>query len=144
MQVDTILRSKGGGVETIEAAATVEGAVRHMRLKRVGALVVSADGQRLDGIITERDVLLGLDRHGAALLHMTVGQIMNRSVLTCAPTDAVTQVMSDMTHRRVRHLPVVDHGRLVGLVSIGDVVKSRLEEVEAAANVMRDAYLARH
>jgi CBS domain-containing protein len=96
------------------------------------------------GIITERDIVHGLAARGAALLEMPVSLLMTREPITCTPDDDVTTVMARMTRFRVRHLPVVVDGRLAGIVSIGDVVKSRLDELQTEANVLREAFLARH
>ena len=143
MRVDDILRTKGRAVHTIEGTASVDRAVRELRMKSIGALVVSGDGHRIDGMLSERDITMGLARHGAAVLHMTVTQIMTSPVHTCSADDSLRQIMHDMTHRRIRHLPVVSGRDLVGLISIGDVVKNRLEELELETNLMREVYLAR-
>ena len=95
-------------------------------------------------VVSERDIVLGLADRGARLLESTVREVMSKRVTTCAPADPLVQVMADMTRQRVRHLPVVSEGRLAGIISIGDVVKARLEELEMETNVLRDAYLARH
>ncbi|HET7728149.1 MAG TPA: CBS domain-containing protein [Candidatus Limnocylindrales bacterium] len=127
---------------TIEPDETVETLVRGLREERIGAMVVSRDGRTIDGIVSERDVVRALAERGATVLGDRVADIMTTSVATCAPNDPVKHVMSEMTRRRIRHLPVVDGGVLAGLVSIGDVVKNRLEEMETEANVLREAYLA--
>lgn len=142
MDVNGILRAKGARVVTIEPDETVETLVRGLREERIGAMVVSRDGRTIDGIVSERDVVRALAERGATVLGDRVADIMTTSVATCAPNDPVKHVMSEMTRRRIRHLPVVDGGVLAGLVSIGDVVKNRLEEMETEANVLREAYLA--
>lgn len=142
MDVNGILRAKGARVVTIEPGATVEALVRGLREERIGAMVVSRDGRTIEGIVSERDVVRALADRGAAVLGDRVADIMTVSVATCGPNDPVKHVMSEMTRRRIRHLPVVDGGVLAGLVSIGDVVKNRLEEMETEANVLREAYLA--
>lgn len=144
MKVESILKSKGSMVMTTRPAAKIATVVTKMRLEKVGALVVSDDGVRVLGLISERDIVHGLAEHGAELLDLSVAELMTRGGPTCAPADSVRKVMADMTQRRVRHLPVLENGRLGGIVSIGDVVKNRLEEVELEANVLRDAYLASH
>lgn len=144
MKVESILKSKGSKVMTTRPAAKIATVVTKMRLEKVGALVVSDDGVRVLGLISERDIVHGLAEHGAELLDLSVAELMTRGGPTCAPADSVRKVMADMTQRRVRHLPVLENGRLGGIVSIGDVVKNRLEEVELEANVLRDAYLASH
>lgn len=145
MKVQDVLRAKGQEVETIRPDAKVLIAVHRMRMQNVGALVVSRDGERVEGVLSERDVVRGLTRHGADLLDMSVVAIMSRTVPVCSPDDSLVLVMDQMTRTRNRHVPVVDAaGRLCGVVSIGDVVKNRLEEMELETNVLRDAYLTRH
>jgi CBS domain-containing protein len=146
MKVREILDAKGRGVVTIRPDATLATAVHRLALERIGALVVSDDGVRVAGILSERDVVTGLARDGADLLAAgrRVADLMTRNVVTCGPDDTVKHLMAEMTRRRVRHLPVVVGDRLVGIVSIGDVVKSRLGEVELEATVLREAYIATH
>ncbi len=143
MKVADILGSKGSVVETIRPDAKVLVAVHRMRMQNVGALVVSRDGEKVDGVLSERDVVRGLTSHGAGLVEMSVVAVMSRSVPTCAPGDSLASVMSQMTRTRNRHVPVVRDGRLCGIVSVGDVVKHRLEEMELETSVLRDAYLTR-
>ena len=130
MNVETILRTKGSGVATIRPNATVGAAVKELIDRNIGALVVSSDGDTVDGIISERDIVHGLAEHGAALLSLTVAEMMTRRVVTCELSDSVDQLMAEMTNRRIRHFPVVQDGRLRGIVSIGDVVKHRVHELE--------------
>jgi CBS domain-containing protein len=137
MNVETILRTKGSGVATIRPDETVGAAVSELISRNIGALVVSQDGEIVDGIISERDIVLGLADHGAALLSLNVAAMMTRRVVTCRLSDSVDQLMAEMTNRRIRHFPVVEDGRLRGIVSIGDVVKSRLDEVEYEASSLR-------
>ena len=146
MKVREILEAKGSRVVTIRSDATLSTAVHRLALERIGALVVSEDGVRVAGILSERDVVEGLARDGADLLATgrRVAGLMTRDVATCGPDDTSRQLMAEMTRHRVRHLPVLDDGRLVGIVSIGDVVKSRLSEVELEATVLREAYIATH
>jgi len=143
MKVDDILRGKGRDVETVRPDAKVLMAVHRLRMQNVGALVVAGEGARVDGVLSERDVVRGLNKHGAGLLDMDVGAVMSRNVPVCSPDDSLLFVMDQMTRTRNRHLPVVADGRLCGIVSIGDVVKHRLEEMELETNVLRDAYRAR-
>jgi CBS domain-containing protein len=144
MKVHDVLMAKGQEVETIRPDAKVLIAVHRMRMQNVGALVVSRDGERVEGVLSERDVVRGLTRHGADLLDMSVVAIMSRTVPVCSPDDSLVLVMDQMTRTRNRHVPVVDGtGRLCGVVSIGDVVKNRLEEMELETSVLRDAYLTR-
>lgn len=146
MKVRGILDAKGRDVVTIRPDATIATAVHRLALERVGALVVSEDGIRIAGILSERDIVGALAGEGADLLSTGrhVADLMTRHVVTCGPDDTVKQLMAEMTRRRIRHLPVVEGGRIAGIVSIGDVVKSRLEEVEMEATVLRDAYIAAH
>jgi CBS domain-containing protein len=144
MKVADILHNKGQEVETIRPDAKVLTAVHRMRMQNVGALVVSRDGERVEGVLSERDVVRGLTRHGGDLLEMSVVAVMSRGVPVCAPGDSLTVVMSQMTRTRNRHVPVVDDGRLCGILSVGDVVKHRLEEMELETKVLRDAYMTRH
>lgn len=143
MNVDGILRAKGARVVTIAPDASVADLVAGLRDAGIGAMVVSADGRRVDGIVSERDVVRGLAQHGGGVVSRPVSDLMTRNVVTCAPSDTVKQLMTEMTRRRIRHLPVVDGGALAGIVSIGDVVKNRLEEMETETNVLREAYIGR-
>lgn len=146
MQVRDILAAKGQRVVTIRPDATIATAVHRMALERVGALVVSEDGITIAGILSERDIIHGLAEDGGEIMgtDRRIADLMTRNVITCGPEDKVKTVMAEMTRRRFRHVPVVDNGRLAGIVSIGDVVKSRLEEMELETLVLRDAYIAAH
>jgi CBS domain-containing protein len=144
MRVSEILRRKGSEVETIRPDAKVLLAVHRLRMQNVGALVVTRDGERVEGVLSERDIVRCLARHGAGVLDMSVVAVMSRPVPVCAPDDLLTTVMAQMTRTRNRHIPVVENGRLCGIVSLGDVVKHRLEEMELETNVLRDAYLTRY
>jgi signal-transduction protein with cAMP-binding, CBS, and nucleotidyltransferase domain len=137
MNVETILRNKGSWVATIRPDATVAEAVDMLNRERIGALVVSDDGKGVDGILSERDIVIALGDRDDDLLSRPVGEIMTRTVITCDPADSVGELMAEMTNRRIRHFPVVAGGRLIGIVSIGDLVKSRLDEVEFEASTMR-------
>jgi CBS domain-containing protein len=137
MNVETILRNKGSRVATIRPDATIADAVDALRRERIGALIVSEDGESVDGILSERDIVVALADSGTDLLSRAVDEIMTRNVLTCAPSDTVGALMAEMTNRRIRHFPVVADGRLCGIVSIGDLVKSRLDEVEFEAQSLR-------
>ncbi|MFZ2004432.1 MAG: CBS domain-containing protein [Stellaceae bacterium] len=137
MNVHTILRNKGKSVVTIHPDATVERAVAVLRLRAIGALVVSDDGENVIGILSERDIVEAMGRHGGDLLAVSVGEVMTCPVVTCEPEDSVAELMAEMTNRRIRHFPVVDRGRLIGIVSIGDLVKNRLDEIEYEAHSMR-------
>jgi CBS domain-containing protein len=137
MNVETILRNKGNWVATIRSDATVAEAVDILNRERIGAIVVSDDGEAVDGILSERDIVVALGGHDDDLLSRPVGDIMTRAVIACDPSDSVGELMAEMTNRRIRHFPVVADGRLRGIVSIGDLVKSRLDEIEFEANSMR-------
>jgi len=141
MKVEAILMAKGRQVETTPRTTSVAVAVNEMTTRGIGALVVSSDGERIEGVISERDIMRGLARAGAVLLGMRVGELMSRQVPVCSPQDTITHVMAEMTRTRNRHLPVADGGKLCGIVSIGDVVKNRLEELELETAVLRDAYI---
>ncbi len=146
MKVKDILQHKGRSVVTVRPDASVATAVHRLALERIGALVVSEDGQHIAGILSERDIVRALTERGAEVLDtsLRVEEIMTRHVHTCQPEDGIKDVMGVMTRSRIRHLPVTEAGRLAGIVSIGDVVKNRLEEVELEANVLREAYIALH
>jgi CBS domain-containing protein len=144
VNIEGVMQAKGRHVETVVPDTPILDVCQRMRMKNIGALVVTKDGQRIDGIITERDVVSGLAREGAEALRKSASHLMTKSVITCAPDDHLTKVMAIITSRRIRHLPVVVDGRLAGIVSIGDLLKTRLEEVELEANVLRDVYLAGH
>ncbi|MBV8494422.1 MAG: CBS domain-containing protein [Alphaproteobacteria bacterium] len=137
MDVETILRNKGSWVATIRPEATIAEAVDMLRHERIGAIVVSEDGESVDGILSERDIVTALADFGTDLLLRCVDDIMTRDVVTCEPGDTVGELMAEMTSRRIRHFPVVTDGRLCGIVSIGDLVKSRIDEVEFEANSLR-------
>lgn len=144
MKVASILKVKTSPVVTTPPDTSVATSARRLRDERIGALVVSEDGAAVLGIITERDIVHGLADRGPALLDLPVSFLMTRAPVTCTPEDDIQTVMSRMTRFRVRHLPVVVAGKLHGIVSIGDVVKHRLDELELEAGVLRDAFLARH
>ena len=143
MSIQAILDRKGPEVITIHATATVRSAADRMRERSIAALVVES-GDAIAGLISERDIVHAVSRHGERALSMAVLEVVTHSTITVAPDDTVKRAMSLMTHHRVRHLPVIANDKLVGIVSIGDAVKSRLEEVELEANVLRDSYLATH
>ena len=137
MNVESILRSKGKMVTVVRPQATLREAVSLLRRHAIGALVVSADGKSVDGILSERDIVHALDDHGTALLDDRVEALMTRRVVTCSPADSLEDLMAQMTERRVRHIPVLREGSLAGIVSIGDVVKHRLDEIEFEAKELR-------
>jgi len=142
MTVKSILRSKGTHVVTTRPDATIATVVGTFRREGIGALVVTEDGRSVVGLIFERDIISGLAEHGARLLDLAVADLMHGGIAMCAPDDSLEQVMARMTHRRVRHIPVARDGALCGIVSIGDVVKSLLHDLQLETNVLRDVYRA--
>ena len=132
MRISNLLAGKGGEVATIRPDATVAEAVSHLAEHGIGALVVSIDGQRIEGIVSERDIVRGLVGNDGGLLAAQVASIMSSTVHTCSPSDDTDSLMATMTEHRIRHVPVVDgeEGLLVGIVSIGDIVKTRIGELE--------------
>lgn len=130
MRISTLLAMKGSAVATIRGDATVADAVGELSRRHVGALVVSNDGHRIDGIVSERDVVRKMSECGGDVVRELVSTIMSSTVYTCSPDDDTETLMRTMTERRIRHVPVVDGDRLAGIVSIGDVVKDRIEELE--------------
>ena len=130
MQIAQLLRHKGQEVATVERGATVATVLALLAERGIGALVVSPDGRTIEGIVTERDVVRALPEHGAALLDQPVSAVMTSDVRTCGPTASVHDLARTMTDHRIRHVPVTEGGRMVGIVSIGDVVKARLDELE--------------
>jgi CBS domain-containing protein len=143
MKVADILRSKGTVVKTVRPDATALELSEQLRAERIGAMIVSEDGASIDGIISERDLAYGLAVHGGALPGLAVARLMTKVVVVCGPEDSIADLMGVMTQRRIRHLPVEDGGRLIGIISIGDVLKHRLGEVQLEANVLRDVAIAR-
>lgn len=138
MLADQILEGKGREVTTVAPEATVRAALEVLRDANVGALVVSADGRAVVGIVSERDVVRRLAVDGAALFDAPVSSIMASEVFTCTRADHVDSLMHLMTEHRIRHLPVVEDGALVGLVSIGDVVKTHVDELEREKDQLVD------
>ncbi|TDD95856.1 CBS domain-containing protein [Actinomadura rubrisoli] len=129
MRIRDILRRKGDAVATVRPEATVRQLLAVLAEHNIGAAVVSPDGTSIAGIVSERDVVRRLHEHGAALLDRPVSEIMTVEVRTCGPGEAVDDLRRTMTEHRIRHLPVVEDARLVGIVSIGDVVKSNIDEL---------------
>jgi CBS domain-containing protein len=143
MLVSQILKNKGSGVVTTRPDEVVGTLTRLFRSKRIGAAVVVDGWGKVAGIISERDIVYGIAVYGADALKMRVDELMTTPVLTCKPSDDIKHLMSVMTHRRVRHLTVMENGKLCGIVSIGDVVKPRLEEIDLEVSVLRDYARAR-
>jgi CBS domain-containing protein len=141
MTVSIILAAKGRNVVSVEPNATLSSAVALLAEKRIGAVVVLGVDSRIVGILSERDIVRALAERGAAALDAPVSQIMTRKVSTCTETETIPSIMERMTEGKFRHVPVVDRGRLVGIVSIGDVVKHRLQQMESDSAAMRDYIL---
>jgi CBS domain-containing protein len=141
MIIENILRRKGTDVTTIAPDVSIKRAADWLRAKNIGALVVTS-GSAVLGLITEREIVHAFSRYGETAGSMLVKEIMQYGVTTVAPEDSVTRVMKLMTNHRVRHMPVLRGGELAGIVSIGDIVKHRLEDLELEANVLRDVYHA--
>ena len=142
MKVAEILRIKGSVVKKVPPQETALLASGHLRAEHIGALVVSTDGNSIDGIISERDLAYGLATHRERLPTIRISELMTRAVIVCSPEDSVTDVMKLMTHHRTRHVPVKDGNQLVGIISIGDVLKHRLAELQGEADVLRDYAVA--
>jgi CBS domain-containing protein len=138
MRISEILRSKGGDVATIEPGTKVRGLLALLAEHNIGAVVVSTDGKTIEGIASERDVVRRLNDRGAGLLDASVAEIMTATVRTCEPGDNVEDLRATMTEHRIRHVPVVRDGELVGIVSIGDVVKSAIAELETEREQLVD------
>jgi len=141
MNVASILKHKGRDCATIAQDQPVKEAVRLLAEKRIGALVVVDGAGDIAGIVSERDIVANLADGSAELLAAPVSRVMTRDVFTCAPTDTTDQLMAQMTDSRIRHLPVKENGKLAGIISIGDVVKWRIAEVESRAEALRE-YIA--
>jgi len=138
MNVAAILKQKGRAVTTVGPATTLMEIAGKLSTKRIGAIVVVGAHGEVAGIISERDIIRALAEHGTDCLRRPVVDSMTKQVVTCAETDTLEELMAMMTSRRFRHLPVVTHGALVGIVSIGDVVKHHIAEVEMEATAMRE------
>ena len=141
MRINDLLRQKGGLVVTIRPDQPVTELLDSLATNGVGALVVSQDGQSIDGIVSERDVVRKLQRFGPDLLQEPVSEIMSKHVRTCPPETELDELMRMMTKGRFRHVPVVDGDRLVGIVSIGDVVKHRIDELQGERDQLQ-AYIS--
>jgi CBS domain-containing protein len=141
MTIESILRRKGTEVTTIAPDASVKRAADWLRAKNIGALVVTSESAIL-GLISEREIVHAFSRYGEAAGSMHVKDVMQYGVTTVSPDESINRVMNLMTHHRVRHMPVLRGGKLAGIVSIGDVVKHRLEDLELETNVLRDVYNA--
>ncbi len=138
MTAERILRNKGADVATISPEATLAEAAAMLQARNIGAIVVSGDGARVEGIVSERDLVRALAMRGAEVFAARVADLMTADVATCRLGDASRGILARMTERRIRHLPVVEDGRLIGIVSIGDVVKLRLDDLVHETEAMRE------
>lgn len=141
MTVRTILGEKGREVVTIEPGASLADAAKLLAEKRIGAVLILGADRRLVGVMSERDIVQALAARGASALNEPVSQTMTRKVETCNDSETIGSIMERMTKGKFRHVPVVEQGRLVGIISIGDVVKHRLQEIERESAAMRDYIL---
>ena len=140
MKVETVLAKKGPEVATVNPSATLATVAQRLRLQGIGALVV-VEGERMVGLVAERDIVRAFAEHRGEAAEIKVEEVMTRDVITCRREDSLTRILGLMTRHRVRHLPVLEGARLAGLISIGDAVKHRLDELELEASVLRDAYI---
>jgi CBS domain-containing protein len=140
MFVSDILAQKGGLVFTVTPGTSVAQLAQQLSARRIGSMLVLDGEGSVAGIVSERDLVRALASHGAKAMELEARQVMTRDVVTCDPDDSIDQVMQTMTTGRFRHLPVVRHGELLGLVSIGDVVKARLEEAKHETEALK-AYI---
>ncbi|HEX5266629.1 MAG TPA: CBS domain-containing protein [Acidimicrobiales bacterium] len=143
MRIDAVLRQKGQAVASIRPEASVREALAELARHGIGALVVSSDGRTPAGMMSERDVVRAVDRSGADVLDSPVSSIMSTELQTCSPEDEVETLMAIMTRYRIRHVPVLKDGELAGIVSIGDVVKNRMDELEEDRKALVDFIYAR-
>jgi CBS domain-containing protein len=141
MQVENILQSKGHTVHTVEAGAPLSEAVHILNSKKIGAVVVVDAKGKVAGILSERDVVRHLEKDPVAVLAGPVRNVMTTKVITCTSAGSISDLMETMTRHRIRHIPIVEAGKLTGIVSIGDVVKRKIEEAEQEANALKE-YIA--
>mgnify|MGYP002383223317 CR=1 FL=1 len=137
MTVRAILDTKGHQVQSVEPGAKLSAAIKILSERRIGAVLVMSEG-RIDGILSERDIVRVLGERGAAVLDEPVSSVMTRKVVSCREKDTVSQIMETMTDGKFRHLPVVEDGKVAGLISIGDVVKWRVSEYEREQEALRE------
>lgn len=142
MQVSDILEKKGDRVISIDQTATISAVAERLSQELVGALVVKANGGELTGIISERDIVRGLAEHGPAALDLPVSELMSQSLITCTPKSSTADIIAQMLEKQIRHLPVIRDNALVGIISIGDVVKAVLSELRWMTKVLQDQVVA--
>ena len=143
MRVSEILKTKGSDVKSTTSSESIKALSQRLRQEGVGAMVVLSPEGDIVGIISERDLARGIADHGSAIPDKTVADLMTKSVITCGPQDSIVAASKTMTQRRIRHLPVIDDGRIVGLINIGDVLNHRLDQMQQEVNVLRDYAIAR-
>ena len=137
MQVQQILKSKSDdGVVTVVPGSLVSEAAQVLAARKIGALIVSPDGKRIAGILSERDIVRELGKRGGAVLNDRVAQLMTRAIVSCSPEDRADEVLEKMTNGRFRHMPVMKGDQMIGLISIGDVVKARLADLESEKDAL--------
>ncbi len=141
MIVSQILKSKGSQVHTVSKTALIKEVSCLLATERIGAVVIIDQNRLVEGIISERDIVRGLSNYGAKVLDMPVEDLMTKNVITRGVESQIDELRREMTNSRIRHLPILDNGRLVGLISIGDVVKNRVEELQAEGDMLRE-YIA--
>ena len=141
MHVDAILKTKGVEVFTLPRTGTLADAVAMLNAHNIGAIVITEDAGRIVGILSERDIVRQLGKNPTGALSLSITDCMTRGVVTCERTTTIDDVMESMTQRRIRHMPVAEDGKLVGIISIGDVVKLKIAEVEHEAESLRE-YIA--
>jgi CBS domain-containing protein len=137
VNVASILAVKGSAVITVKPSDTIGTLSQRLRERRVGAAIVSSDGTTIEGVISERDIAYGVDLHEANIHKLPVSTLMTKTVVTCSPSDKIADVASTMLARNIRHLPVEEGNRLVGMISIRDVLKHRLDDLQQQANLLR-------
>ncbi len=137
MDVESVLSSKGSRVITVKPETPVRDIAKILTDAKIGAVVISTNKNRIDGILSERDIVGAVAANGEAALAMPASALMTSEVVTCAPNDRIVDLMAIMTEKRIRHLPVLAEGGLVGIISIGDVVMHRVQEIESEAEALR-------
>ena len=137
MYVSDILKFKGTDIVSLTAGDPISTVLKLLAAKHIGAILVTKEGGAIAGILSERDIVTAMHDHGEGIFSKTVGDLMTTEVVTCSSKDPIAAIMGMMTAQRFRHVPVVDDGKLVGVISIGDVVKSRIEEAESEAEALR-------
>jgi CBS domain-containing protein len=138
MTVGEILSRKGSDVVTADPAATLSDAVQLLAARRIGAVVITGADRRIVGILSERDIVRTLAEKGAHALNQPIAEVMTRKVITCGVGETVPEIMERMTVGKFRHVPVVEQGRLAGIISIGDVVKSRVQQMEQESAALQE------